>query len=82
MHNYVRTDPTLYETQKFGFKVGTNRIETEFSRGLTNSAEYLDVIMYTQSNMINAQIPKQKILGSQKAQISLPRIVSPNADTF
>ena len=51
MHNYVRTDPTLYETQKFGFKVGTNRIETEFSRGLTNSAEYIDVIMYTCSHV-------------------------------
>ena len=86
MHNYVRTDPTLYETQKFGFKVGTNRIETEFSRGLTNSAEYIDVIMYTQSNMINAQIPKHKNFGESISPninfFILPRIVSPNADTF
>ena len=84
MHNYVRTDPTLYGTQKFGFKVVTNRIETEFSRGLTNSAEYTNVIIYTQSKMIYAQIPKHKIFWESISPninfFILPRIVSPNAD--
>ena len=32
-------DNTLYETQKFTFKVSTNRIETQFNHGLSNCTQ-------------------------------------------
>ena len=44
-------DNTLYETQKFTFKVSTNRIETQFNHGLSNCTQNthvskLNIIQY------------------------------------